>query len=215
MEARDIAPWVVSESSLGLIDLNSDWDSDESTKGDTRDSVSTPNGSEFSAEITFSHAMMRRRAPRSLRRSFTTLFLQKVPDFLTQGALVSQLEDLSHCMRGTFDFFYCPWNPYQNCNFGYSIINFFDHECAEAFIQEWANKDMETGLTSSGGLDIRPAVLQGCSACLQHFSGFTLAHHRDLRFRPLIRVGRNVPLQAMAVASELVQDFHPPTSNDV
>ena len=40
------------------------------------------------------------------------MMITNVPNFLTQGSLVSLLEDLTVCMRGTFDFFYCPWDPH-------------------------------------------------------------------------------------------------------
>jgi hypothetical protein len=117
-------------------------------------------------------------------------------------------------MRASFDFFYCPWNPYKRRNCGYLIINFFDHEGAVAFMLQWGKVDMMTGQASSDGLDIQPAILQGRAACLDHFSSFILAQHKDMRFRPLIRADCNAPLRAMSVAPEMVQDFQEGVSSD-
>merc|ERR1719238_1189294 len=75
----------------------------------------------------------------------TTLILENIPEYLTQGALVSLFEDLSPCMRATFDFFYLPWNPDQCCNLGYAIVNFYDAAGAERFRSEWNTQDLTHG----------------------------------------------------------------------
>eukprot|EP00913_Durusdinium_trenchii_P013162 g12354.t1 len=46
-------------------------------------------------------------------RQSTTMMLINVPEFLTQGSLISLLEDLSPSMRESFDFFYLPWDDQQ------------------------------------------------------------------------------------------------------
>lgn len=128
--------------------------------------------------------------------------LTNVPNFLTQGALISLLEDLTVGMRGAFDFFYCPWDPYEDKNLGYAIINFFSRSVAADFERTWTNKPLLQGARMKK-LRIVPAALQGRAANLRHFSGFGLAHHVDPRFRPLVRAGPNEALRPMSISQEL------------
>lgn len=127
------------------------------------------------------------------------MMLTNVPTFLTQGALVSLLEDLTKDMRGAFDFFYCPWDPYEDKNLGYAIVNFFSRSSAADFERFWANKPLLEGGRGTKKLRLMPAALQGRAANLRHFSGFSLAHHADERFRPLVRAGVGATLRPMAV----------------
>jgi len=180
----------------------SGYDSDsetDSTRASTMASVSTPRGgSEASSANGF--ATKKHGEP-------TTMLLKNVPECLTQGALVSLFEDLSYCMRGTFDFFYLPWNPIQCRNLGYAIINFFDSDHAAAFKREFNSQDLTRGSGNEKGLQIIPAILQGRIANIKHFSGFSLAHHANLRYRPLIRESPKDPLRAMYVAPELIVHY--------
>jgi len=132
------------------------------------------------------------------------MMMTNVPQFLTQGALISLLEDLSTYMRGAFDFFYCPWDSYQDCNLGYAIINFFLRSVATEFEKQWADQPLLPRTHASKRLRIKPAALQGRAANLRHFSGFSLAHHKDPRFRPLVRAGPKDKLQPMALSEEIV-----------
>jgi len=189
---------------------SSDWaeaSSDQSTRADTAASVPTPEGSGDSGQEEFA---CRAQAPMPKRRSnetvparrCTTVMLTNIPTFLTQGALVSLLEDLTTNARGAFDFFYCPWDPYEDRNLGYAIVNFFTRAVAAEFERQWANKPLlrERGVRK---MRIVPAALQGRAANLRHFSDFNLANHPDPRFRPLIRAGPNEPLRPMALCQEL------------
>lgn len=133
------------------------------------------------------------------------MMLQNVPNFMTQGAVVSLLEDLTVDIRGAFDFFYCPWDPYEDQNLGYAIINFFSRSVAADFERSWANKPLLAGARGMKKLRIVPAALQGRAANLRHFSGFSLAHHADPRFRPLVRAGPSAALQPMAVCNDLIE----------
>lgn len=180
-----------------------DWetDSDGSTKASTMDEVDTPEGSVSDD----ADCQQRRRMPRT--RNITTMILKNVPECLTQGALLSQFEDLSPCMRATFDFFYLPWNPRQGRNLGFAIVNFFDAETAKTFKSEWHNEDLLKGFGDHRGLHILPAIIQGFEANIRHFSGFSLAHHANLRFRPLLRQSPQMPLRAMAVSAEQIEQF--------
>jgi hypothetical protein len=195
--------------------------SDQSTRADTTAQVSTPEGSGDSGQeenhlSQFLNQGSRRRnqndegrrqdrraVESSSGRHCTTMMLTNVPSFLTQGALVSLLEDLTKCVRGTFDFFYCPWDPYQDRNLGYAIVNFFSRAIAADFERQWSNKHLLAGCRGSKRLRIMPAALQGRANNIRHFSGFSLASHADPRFRPLIRAGPGEPLRPMAVAPEM------------
>mmetsp|Transcript_30141 Transcript_30141/g.69349 ORF Transcript_30141/g.69349 Transcript_30141/m.69349 type:complete len:684 (+) Transcript_30141:210-2261(+) len=191
---------------------SSDWaeaSSEQSTRADTAASVPTPEGSGDSGQEEF--ACRAPQAPMPKRRSnetttpnrrCTTVMLTNIPTFLTQGALVSLLEDLTTNARGAFDFFYCPWDPYEDRNLGYAIVNFFTRAVAADFERQWANKPLlrERGVRK---LRIVPAALQGRAANLRHFSDFNLANHPDPRFRPLVRAGPNEPLRPMALCQEL------------
>jgi len=192
--------------------------SDNSTRAGTNDSgaaqtpVQTPEGSGDSGgdsgqEVAHQQQKQNRMDNRSSRptRHCTTMMLQNVPNFMTQGAIVSLLEDLTVDIRGAFDFFYCPWDPYEDQNLGYAIINFFSRSVAADFERSWANKPLLAGARGMKKLRIVPAALQGRAANLRHFSGFSLAHHADPRFRPLVRAGPSAALQPMAVCNDLVE----------
>jgi hypothetical protein len=143
------------------------------------------------------------------------MMLQNVPNFMTQGAIVSLLEDLTVDIRGAFDFFYCPWDPYEDQNLGYAIINFFSRSVAADFERSWANKPLLAGARGMKKLRIVPAALQGRAANLRHFSGFSLAHHADPRFRPLVRAGPSAALQPMAVCNDLIERGGPDAEPEV
>lgn len=196
--------------------------SDQSTRADT--SARTPEGSGDSGQEEASNSPSfesvrgrgggghesggQRRAEQHRSRAgqtrhCTTMMLTNVPEFLTQGALVSLLEDLTVCIRGAFDFFYCPWDYTKDRNLGYAIINFFSRSVAAEFEREWSNTpQLPRSLFKRFG--IVPAALQGRAANLRHFSGFSLAHHADPRFRPLVRAAPNEALRPMAISEELI-----------
>lgn len=202
--------------------------SDQSTRAETSASVPTPEGSGgdsgrdsgpeespttqagqqrragggLGPEERGSRRAERRAAERLPARHCSTMMLTNVPTFLTPGALVSLLEDLTLCMRGAFDFFFCPWDPIQDRNLGYAIINFFSRATAAEFERKWENQPLLPRNQSTKRLRIVPAALQGRSANLRHFSGFSLAHHEDPRFRPLVRAAPNQPLRPMAISQE-------------
>eukprot|EP00930_Biecheleria_cincta_P026406 TRINITY_DN18615_c0_g1_i1.p1 TRINITY_DN18615_c0_g1~~TRINITY_DN18615_c0_g1_i1.p1 ORF type:complete len:659 (+),score=107.11 TRINITY_DN18615_c0_g1_i1:76-2052(+) len=215
---RQIASSLADSNSTSDGTSNRDGGSDQSTRAETSASVPTPEGSGDSSPEEFSNLpaaarrgtggaedrnRQRRAGDRANQRHCTTLMLTNVPQFLTQGALVSLLEDLTVYMRGAFDFFYCPWDPCQNCNLGYAIVNFFARSVAAEFETEWSNQPLLPGIHGAKRLRIVPAALQGRAANLRHFSGFSLAHHADARFRPLVRMVPDQQLRPMAIAEEM------------
>ncbi|CAE8635115.1 unnamed protein product, partial [Polarella glacialis] len=105
--------------------------------------------------------------------------------------------------RGAFDFFYCPWDPYQDKNLGYAIVNFFARSSAADFEVQWSNQFLLPRTHGTKRLRIVPAALQGRAANLRHFSGFSLAHHSDPRFRPLVRTAPHEQLRPMSLAEEI------------
>jgi len=215
--AAPTSEWTDSPSEQSMRDISSD----QSTRAETVASVPTPEGSGDSGqeESTGNEPTFRRAAPGEERatrperrgserqngRQCTTVMVTNIPNFLTQGSLVSLLEDLTPCMRGAFDFFFCPWDPYEDCNLGYVIINFFTRGAAVEFERHWANQPLLPRTQWTKRLRMLPAALQGRAANLRHFSGFTLAHHPDPRFRPLVRPSPQAPLRPMAVPQELGQ----------
>jgi hypothetical protein len=132
-----------------------------------------------------------------------------LPNFLTQPTLVALLEDLTPCMRGTFDFFYCPWDIAHNRNLGYAIVNFFSRDTAAEFGRQWTNQNLLPKSQCSMRLRIIPAALQGRASNIKHFSGFSLSQVDDPRFRPLIRSSMSEALKPMSLARELPQRPQP------
>jgi hypothetical protein len=129
--------------------------------------------------------------------------ISNVPDFLTQGALISLLEDLTQCMRGAYDFFYCPWDPYHDNNLGYAIVNFFSRLVAAEFERRWTNQSLLPNSSNARLLRIVPAALQGRAANLRHFSSFSLAENAGPRFRPLVRAQPHEALKPMITSREV------------
>lgn len=138
----------------------------------------------------------------------STMMITNIPTFLPQAALVSLFEDLTPCMRGTFDFFYCPWNPALEQNLGYAIVNFLSRKIAADFQRHWSNKPL-LGIRSSKRLRIVPAALQGRAANIRHFSSVIFGQQSDPRFRPLVRVWAKGPLQPMALAADSHSESNP------
>ncbi|CAE8598413.1 unnamed protein product, partial [Polarella glacialis] len=134
----------------------------------------------------------------------TTLQINNVPTYLTQGALLSMFEDLTFSMRGKFDFFYCPWDERAGQNLGYALINFSDANYVQEFQQMWANKELCKGGRGHKALRVTKAALQGLQANLNYFQKVELGClSTDNRFRPLYR-GENgtfLPLGLDADAS--------------
>lgn len=111
----------------------------------------------------------------------TSLKIANVPPDFTQGALVSMLGDLTPCMRGNFDFFYCPWDVKNGRNAGYAVINFLEEKYAAAFQGIWQNKELIGQKLRVGRNNV-----QGQRACIEHFLDQG-PQHADARFRPLYR----------------------------
>lgn len=142
----------------------------------------------------------------SATRSCTTLMLVNVPKFLTQGAFLSLLEDLSPAMRNAFDFFYVPWDGSQEQNLGYAIINFTKRSAAVDFEEKWSGQPFPGLSKKEPLLRVLPAALQGRAANLRHFSGFSLAQEAEPRFRPLVRAMPEDQLLPMARAQEMASN---------
>lgn len=207
---------------LDWADLSSDLSTNAETSGSTKDSgwectqessgdsvqdvlgvtpeVSGDSGQEENPAVRTPHVPNRRNRQSSEdhSRHGTSMMITNIPNCLPQSSVVALFEDLSPCMRGTFDFFYCPWDPQNHQNLGYAIVNFFSRAVAAEFQRRWSNRTL-LGTRSGKRLRIVPAAFQGRDANIRHFSGYIFAHHADPRLRPLVRSGPTKPLQPMAI----------------
>ena len=198
LKGQSLAPHFPPSSLAYSMGTGRDGRSDQSTRAGTATSPDRSGDSGEEANMPWPE-----RRARDKTRHCTTMMMINVPQFLTQGALISLLEDLSPFVRGAFDFFYLPWDAAQEQNLGYAIINFFERSGAENFQEQWSDQVFPGG--GKKPLRIVAAALQGRAANLQHFSGFRLAHHSDLRFRPVVRALVDEPLQPMMLPHELTR----------
>jgi len=116
----------------------------------------------------------------------TTLLVLGIPNYFTQGALLSMFEDLTPEMRGSYDFFYCPWDEQTCRNLGYAVVNFRDARDASAFRLRWAKKKL-CGAGDGRTMQVKESSIQGFRANIDYFSKVEVTHNTDLRFRPLVR----------------------------
>eukprot|EP00929_Paragymnodinium_shiwhaense_P059385 TRINITY_DN29745_c0_g1_i1.p1 TRINITY_DN29745_c0_g1~~TRINITY_DN29745_c0_g1_i1.p1 ORF type:complete len:723 (-),score=185.53 TRINITY_DN29745_c0_g1_i1:328-2496(-) len=130
----------------------------------------------------------------------TSLLITNIPMYLTQGALLSMLEDLTPQMRGKYNFFYCPWDESVCQNLSYAIINFEEPVDAKAFEERWANKEICTGCRGQKVLRVMKFDIQGLQANLNYFSTVEVTKCADLRFRPLVRRTPGKPLQPLLLS---------------
>lgn len=135
---------------------------------------------------------------KSADRGVQTLLICNVPAFLTQTSLFALLQDITACMQGHCDFFYCPWDDAGEGNLGYAILNFASAALAAEFRQQWSGR----ALLGTDPLRIVPATLQGREANERHFSAFPVARGADKRFRPLVSVGPQAAMQPMMLPGE-------------
>lgn len=67
----------------------------------------------------------------------TTVMLKNIPNKYTKKMLLKEIEKK---FAGAFDFFYLPIDFTNNCNMGYSFINFKDHQILRDFCQVFDGK---------------------------------------------------------------------------
>eukprot|EP00419_Tripos_fusus_P082880 CAMPEP_0172936656 /NCGR_PEP_ID=MMETSP1075-20121228/222130_1 /TAXON_ID=2916 /ORGANISM="Ceratium fusus, Strain PA161109" /LENGTH=483 /DNA_ID=CAMNT_0013798029 /DNA_START=15 /DNA_END=1463 /DNA_ORIENTATION=+ len=137
----------------------------------------------------------------------TTVLVINVPTYLTQGAMLSMLEDLTQSMRGNYDFYYCPWDEKEGHNLGYALLNFPDPKHALDFQRHWTNRLVCRG-SNERPLRVVRASVQGLEANLDYFSKVEISACSDLRFRPLYRDADSIlqplPLHVSASSLELL-----------
>jgi len=61
-----------------------------------------------------------------------TLIISNVPTYLTQGALLSLLEE-DGWLPSSWNFLFCPWDEVKMCNLGYAVVGFLYPQDAAAF----------------------------------------------------------------------------------
>jgi len=169
--------------------------------------ATTSNGGTTASCPTGEHRSKRKTQKPPKEAMTTTLLVVNVPSYLTQGALLSMLEDLTQSMRGNYDFYYCPWDEQEGRNKGYAILNFSDPKHALDFQQHWANRSICRG-SRERPLRVMRASVQGREANLEYFSRVEITPCSELRFRPLYRDAKSM-LQRLPLKEKLVQT--PPT----
>ncbi|CAJ1402572.1 unnamed protein product [Effrenium voratum] len=176
------SPPATSDSSSSGAGGNGESTADGSTGNSTRNSASTENAKSARRHVRTSSG------EQNGTQKVTTLLINNVPMYLTQGALLSMFEDLTTAMRGKFDFFYCPWDHKAGHNYGYAIINFTDAEHAAEFQHQWASKDLFRSGRGQKVLKVVKATVQGLQANLAYFRKKDFGRQcPDVRFRPLCR----------------------------
>lgn len=118
----------------------------------------------------------------------STLLISNVPTYLTQGALLSLLEQPTVGMPNSWNFFFCPWDEVKMCNLGYAVVNFEHPHDAAAFRQALSDEARCCG----GGENPMPLHaleprVQGLRANLKHFSSTPITQCTDPRCQPLYR----------------------------
>jgi len=118
----------------------------------------------------------------------TTVLVVNVPNFLTQGALLSLFEDLNYTIRGSYDFFFCPWDQKRGENLGYAIFNFMDASYAATFQETWSGKELCRGaVAGQKPLKVVKASVQGFQANIDYFTHVEITPTTSERFRPMYR----------------------------
>lgn len=96
----------------------------------------------------------------------TTLMIKNVPRAYTEDALLLELETIVG--KGTFDFFYMPWDTKRQSNFGCAFVNFLSPadalRCVSAFsTRKWCF------VSTSKTCSVVPAHVQGLENNLEHY----------------------------------------------
>lgn len=96
--------------------------------------------------------------------TYTTLSIRHVPKSYTEDALILEMENLIG--KGTFDFFYMPWDEENNANQGKAYINFVTPMIALNCITQLTEYKFKI-VSSSKPAKVSPASVQGLVANIQ------------------------------------------------
>jgi len=161
----------------------------ESSSGEGNGSGGGSGGCEYAADSGTAYS-----GSTTASAGITTLLITSIPQYLTQGALLSMFEDLTDQMRGQYDFFYCPWDETDKHNLSCALIDFMTPEGALAFQKRWMNKELCHGVRGQKPLRVTKAALQGLQENLEYFSKVAVTPCTEPRFRPLFRNEQGVLL---------------------
>lgn len=132
--------------------------------------------------------------------SRTTLMIRNIPNKYTQKMLLQSVDD-TH--QGLYDFFYLPIDFKNQCNVGYSFINFIEPISIVSFYMKFHNKKWDK-FNSEKVCEITYARIQGKDNLISHFQNSSLMCE-DKKCRPIIfhsagpQVGQQAPFPVGAV----------------
>jgi hypothetical protein len=106
----------------------------------------------------------------------TTVMVRNIPSCYSQQELLVELDGRG--WRGTYDFFYLPFDMTKKANMGYCFMNFKDPSLAEACHVALDGAQLARG-KGRKRLQVVPAVTQGYEKNAEHFQhSAVLNHHR-------------------------------------
>jgi hypothetical protein len=123
----------------------------------------------------------------------TTVMVRNIPSVYTQRDLLTELD--TRGWKGTYDFFYLPFDLNKKTNMGYCFMNFKDPSLAEACHVALDGAQLARGEgRGRKRLQVVPAVTQGYQANLEHFQHSAVLNHHRSEHGPIFLRDDNAPL---------------------
>jgi hypothetical protein len=123
----------------------------------------------------------------------TTVMVRNIPAVYTQRELLTELD--ARGWKGTYDFFYLPFDLNKKQNMGYCFMNFKDPSLAEACHVALDGAQLARGEgRGRKRLQIVPAVTQGYQANLEHFQHSAVLNHHRQEHGPVFLRDENAPM---------------------
>lgn len=115
----------------------------------------------------------------------TTVMLRNIPNRYTNMQLIDELDEEG--FRGTYDFLYLPIDFRNNCNVGYSFINFLTEDVCHQFSDHMEGYRFKC-FNSAKRASCVPAYVQGLEANVEHYRS-TLVGSDEPLHRPVVLHG--------------------------
>jgi len=112
----------------------------------------------------------------------TTVMVRNIPSCYSQQDLLSELDGRG--WRGTYDFFYLPFDMTKKANMGYCFMNFKDPSLAEACHVALDGAQLARG-KGRKRLQVVPAVTQGYEKNAEHFQHSAVMNHHRAEHGPI------------------------------
>ena len=115
----------------------------------------------------------------------TTVMIRNIPSSYTQRKLLEELD--ARGWKGTYDFFYLPFDFERGHNAGYCFMNFKDPSFAEACHGALNGEHLgeEIRIKLRKRLQVVPAVTQGYQENLEHFRHSAVLNHHGMEHGPI------------------------------